>query len=139
MPYFVIPALIAIIYIFIVRPKIKQYRAVSGIIEKADAAGASIWGKFVARLSGFKTVILGMLAAMMPLLPAILNEISGFTGWHVFVSSGTADKIAAGLAAATAVTHVYGLVAAAEMVPVTADVALPGAPAAPPAPPAPKA
>ena len=84
MPYFVIPALIAIIYIFIVRPKIKQYRAVSGIIEKADAAGASIWGKFLARLSGFKTVILGMLAAMMPLLPAILNEISGFTGWHVF-------------------------------------------------------
>jgi hypothetical protein len=139
MHYFVIPALIAIIYFFIVRPKIKQYRAVSGIIEKADAAGASIWGKFLARLSGFKTVILGLLAAMMPMLPPILNEISGFTGWHVFVSSGTADKIAAGLAAATAVTHVYGLVAAAEMVPVTANVALPGAPAAPPAPPAPKA
>ena len=55
MHYFVIPALIAIIYIFIVRPKIKQYRAVSGIIEKADAAGASIWGKFLARLSGLKT------------------------------------------------------------------------------------
>jgi hypothetical protein len=45
MHYFVIPALIAIIYIFIVRPKIKQFRAVSGIIEKADAAGASIWKK----------------------------------------------------------------------------------------------
>jgi hypothetical protein len=55
---------------------------------------------------------------MMPQLPAILNEISGFTGWHVFVSSGTADKIAAVLAAATAVTHVYGLVSAAKMVPV---------------------
>ena len=126
MPYFVIPALIAIIYIFIVRPKIKQYRAVSGIIEKADAAGASIWGKFLARLSGFKTVILDSLAAMIPQLPAILNEISGFTGWHVFVSSGTADKIAACLAAATAITHVYGLVAAAKMVPVTANVAPPG-------------
>ncbi len=118
MHYFVIPALIAIIYIFIVRPKIKQYRAVSGIIEKADAAGASIWGKFLARLSGLKTVILGSLAALMPQLPAILNEISAFTGWHVFVSSGTADKIAAGLAAATAVTHVYGLVSAAKMIPV---------------------
>jgi hypothetical protein len=134
MPYFVIPALIAIIYIFIVRPKIKQYRAVSGIIEKADAAGASIWGKFVARLSGLKTVILGSLAAMMPQLPPIMDEINSFTGWHVFVAPGTAEKIAAGLAAATAVTHVYGLVAAAKMVPVTANVAPPGAPAAPPAP-----
>jgi hypothetical protein len=100
-----------------VRPKIKQYRAVSGIIEKADAAGASIWGKFLARLSGVKTVILGSLAAIVPQLPPILDEISSFTGWHVFVAQGTADKIAAGLAAATAVTHVYGLVSAAKMIP----------------------
>ena len=118
MPYFVIPALLAIIYIFIVRPKIKQYRAVSGIIEKADAAGASIWAKFLARLSGFKTVILGLLAAMMPQLPPVMDEINGFTGWHVFLDSGVADKTAAVLAAATAVTHVYGLVSAAKMIPV---------------------
>ena len=118
MHYFVIPALIAIIYIFIVRPKIKQYRAVSGIIEKADAAGASIWGKFLARLSGFKTVILGSLAAMMPQLPPIMDEINSFTGWNVFLDSGVAEKTAAVLAAATAVTHVYGLVSAAKMIPV---------------------
>ena len=118
MPYFVIPALIAIIYFFIVRPKIKQYRVVSGILEKADAAGASIWGKFLARLSGFKTVILGLLAAIVPQLPPILDEINGFTGWHVFLDSGVADRTAAVLAAATAVTHVYGLVSAAKMVPV---------------------
>jgi hypothetical protein len=118
MPFFVIPALIAIIYIFIVRPKIKQYRAVSGIIEKADAAGASIWGKFCARLSGFKTIILGSLAAMMPQLPPIMDEINSFTGWHVFLDSGVAEKTAAVLAAATAVTHVYGLVSAAKMIPV---------------------
>jgi hypothetical protein len=118
MLYFVIPALIAIIYIFIVRPKIKQFRAVSGIIEKADAAGASIWGKFLARLSGFKTVILGSLAAMMPQLPPIMDEINSFTGWNVFLDSGVAEKTAAVLAAATAVTHVYGLVSAAKMIPV---------------------
>ena len=118
MHYFVIPALIAIIYVFVVRPKIKQYRAVSGIIEKTDAAGASIWGKSLARLSGFKTVILGSLAAMMPQLPPIMDEINGFTGWHVFLDSGVADKTAAVLAAATAVTHVYGLVSAARMIPV---------------------
>jgi hypothetical protein len=118
MPYFVIPALIAIIYIFIVRPKIKQYRAVSGIIEKADAAGASIWGKFLARLSGFKTVILGSLAAMMPQLPPTMDEINSFTGWNVFLDSGITEKTAAVLAAATAVTHVYGLVSAAKMIPV---------------------
>ena len=118
MQYFVIPALIAIIYIFIVRPKIKQYRAVSGILEKADAAGASIWGKFLARLSGLKTVILGSLAAMMPQLPPIMDEINSFTGWHVFLDSGVAEKTAAVLAAATAVTHVYGLVSAAKMIPV---------------------
>ncbi|MGH6812872.1 MAG: hypothetical protein ACREDM_11210 [Methylocella sp.] len=119
MQYFVIPALIAIIYIFIVRPKIKQYRAVSGIIDMADAAGVSIWEKFLARLSGLKTVILGSLAAIFPQLPAILDEINGYTGWNVFMASSTADKVAAGLAAATAVTHVYGLVAAAKMMPIT--------------------
>ena len=130
MRYFVVPALIAIIYIFIVRPKIKQYRAVSGIIEKADAAGASIWGKFLARLSGFKTVILGSLAAIFPQLPAIMDEIIGFTGWNLFMSSGAADRIAGCLAAASAITHVYGLVDAAKMVPAAApDV--PPAPAAP--------
>jgi hypothetical protein len=118
MPYFVIPAFVAIIYIFIVRPKIKQYRAVSGIIEKADAAGASLWRKSLARLSGLKTVILGSLAAVTPQLPPILDEINGFTGWHVFLDSGVADKTAAVLAAATAVTHVYGLVSAAKMIPV---------------------
>jgi hypothetical protein len=118
MHYFVIPALIAIIYIFIVRPKIKQYRAVSGIIEKADAAGVSIWRKFLVRLSGFKTVILGSLAAIFPQLPPIMDEINGFTGWHVFLDPGVADKTAAVLAAATAVTHVYGLVSAAKMIPV---------------------
>ena len=120
MRYFVIPALIAIIYIFIVRPKIKQYRAVSGIIEKADAAGASVWGKFLARLSGLKTVILGSLAAIFPQVPAILDEINSFTGWNFFMASSTAGKVAAGLAAATAITHVYGLVGAAKMVPVAA-------------------
>ncbi|MGH6846755.1 MAG: hypothetical protein ACREC0_04735 [Methylocella sp.] len=118
MHYFVIPSLIAIIYIFIVRPKIRQYRAVSGIIEKADAAGASLWGKFLARLSGFKTIILGLLAAIFPQVPAILDEINSFTGWHAFLDSGVADKTAAVLAAATAVTHVYGLVSAAKMIPV---------------------
>ncbi|MGH6842398.1 MAG: hypothetical protein ACREDV_09965 [Methylocella sp.] len=118
MQYFFIPTLVAMIYIFVVRPKIKQYRAVSGIIEKADAAGASIWRKFRARMSGLKTVILGSLAAVFPQIPAILDEINGYTGWHVFLASGTADKIAAGFAAATAITHVYGLVSAAKMVPV---------------------
>ncbi len=118
MPYLVIPALVVIIYIFIVRPKIKQYRAVSGIIEKADAAGASIGRKFLARISGLKTVILGSLAALIPQLPPILDEVSGFTGWHVFLDSAAADKIAAVLAAATAITHVYGLVSAAKMTPV---------------------
>jgi len=117
MHYFVIPTLVAIIYIFIVRPKIKQYRAVSGIIEKADAAGASIWRKFRARMSGLKTVILGSLAAVFPQLPAIFDEINGFTGWHVFLASGTADTIAAGLAAATAITYAYELVSAVNMIP----------------------
>ncbi len=129
MHYLIIPALIAIIYIFVVRPKIKQYRAVTGIIAKADAQGYSAWHSFRARLSGLKTVILGSLAAMMPQLPPILEEISGFTGWHAFLSQGAADKTAAVLAAATAITHVYGLVQAANIVPIGTRIALPGAPA----------
>jgi hypothetical protein len=85
--------LIGIIYVFIVRPKIKQYRAVTGVIEKADASwfqsrwyGA--WYRFIARLSGLKTVILGSLAAVVPQLPPVLEEINGFTGWSAFLDQG---------------------------------------------------
>jgi hypothetical protein len=96
--------------------------------------------KLLARLSGLKTVILGSLAAIFPLFPAILDEINSYTGWNLFMASSTAGEVAAVLAAATAVTHVYGLVAAAKMVPVSADLpAAPAAPVAPPAPAAPKA
>ena len=55
---------------------------------------------------------------MMPQLPPIMDEINSFTGWNVFLDSGVAEKTAAVLAAATAVTHVYGLVSAAKMIPV---------------------
>lgn len=118
MHYFIIQALVAVIYIFIVRPKIKQYRAVSGILDKVDAHGYSWWRSILARMSGLKTVFLGSLSAIFPEVPAILEEINSFTGWDLFMSQATAGKVAAGLAAATAITHVYGLVSAAKMVPV---------------------
>lgn len=118
MHYFVIPVLVIAIYIFVARPKIKQYRVITGILDRVDAEGYSWWRSILARLSGFKTVILGSLAAVFPQIPAVLDEINGFTGWDFFMASSTAGKVAAGLAAATAITHVYGLVAAAKMVPV---------------------
>ena len=76
----------------------------------------------VARISGmaFANLFYGVtqLPAMMPQLPPIMDEINSFTGWHVSFDSGVAEKTAAVLAAATAVTHVYGLVSAAKMIPV---------------------
>ncbi|MCI0467855.1 MAG: hypothetical protein L0Y57_12760 [Beijerinckiaceae bacterium] len=113
-------AILSALYVFIVRPKIKEYHAVSGILDKIDEAGASAWRKFLARLSGYKTVNLAAAAAILPQLPPILDELNNFTGWHLFLDEGTAQKIAAVLAALTAITHVYGLVAAAKIVPVEA-------------------
>lgn len=133
-PFFVVSGLIALIYVFYVRPKIAEFRAVTGILDKVDAEGYSWWRSLLARLSGFKTVILGALAALFPQLPAILDEINGFTGWNLFLASGTADKVAAGLAAATAITHVAGLVSAAKAIPVDAIPAAPVAPTAAPVP-----
>lgn len=116
MSQFIIPVLVLIIIVFIVIPKIKEFRAVSGVIDKAR--NASIWGKLCASLSGLKTVICGSLAAVFPQLPEILDEAKAYTGWNVFLSQVTADKIAAFLAGATILTHMYGLVSAAKIMPV---------------------
>lgn len=121
--------LIFFIYVFVVRPKIVQYRTVTGILDVVDAEGYSWWRSLLARLSGYKTVILGSASALLPQLPGVLDEINGFTGWSLFLSSSTADKISACLAAATAVTHVYGLVSAARTVPISTEA--PSIPALP--------
>ena len=114
---FVVLALIAI-YIFIVRPKLKKFRAITGIIAAADAVGVTWVRRFWVRLSGLKTVILASAAAIMPQLPQIIDELRGFTGWNIFLGDATAAKTTAALAALTMITHVVGLVQAAEIVPV---------------------
>jgi len=120
MQFPIILAVILVIYIFIVRPKLKQYRTITGIIDAVDAGGSPAWRQIIARLSGYKTFLLASLSAIVPQLPSILEELNSFTGWHLFLDDGAAQKISAVLAAMTAITHVYGLVSAAKVVPVEA-------------------
>lgn len=121
-PFFMTGALIAAVYVFYVRPKIRQYRIVTGILDAVDGGAKTLWGRiwalFSARFSGYKTVILGSAAAILPTVPPVLDELHGFAGWDVFLDQGLANKVSAILAALTAVTHIYGLVSAAKAVPV---------------------
>lgn len=127
-PFFMTLALILIIYVFYVRPRIRQYRILTGVLDTIDTSPASLWGRIweriwgtiSARLRGYKTVILGSLAALMPQVPPILDVFNSFAGWSIFLDQGLADKISAVLAAATAITHVYGLLSAAKIVPADA-------------------
>ncbi|MCI0601135.1 MAG: hypothetical protein L0Y50_00705 [Beijerinckiaceae bacterium] len=121
MQFPIIIAVILVIYIFIVRPKLKQYRAITGIIDTIDTSGLPVWRRFMARLSGYKTFILASLSAIVPQLPPILEELNSFTDWHLFLDGGAAQKISAVLAALTAISHVYGLVTAAKIVPIGAS------------------
>ncbi|MCI0600444.1 MAG: hypothetical protein L0Y60_13145 [Beijerinckiaceae bacterium] len=120
MQFPIIFAVIIAIYIFVVRPKLRQYHAITGIIDKTDARAKTTWRRAVVRLSGYKTFVLASLAAIIPQIPPILEELNSFKDWHLFFDAGTAQKLSAVLAAMTAVTHVYGLVAAAKIVPVDA-------------------
>lgn len=129
-PFLITLGAAVLIYIVYVRPRIRQYRAIAGVGAPLSfraalyEAAMSPWRRFFANLltsfSGYKTVIFGFLSALTTQLPPMLDIMRGFTGWHVFLGQPTADKIAAGLALATAVTHVMGLVSAAEAVPVDA-------------------
>lgn len=143
LPFAVVLGGLLAIYFGYVRPRVLQYRTITDVLDTVESLKGPfappwwyrLWARFSARLSGSKTVILGALAALLPQIPPVLDILNGFTGWAVFLDQTTADKIAAGLAAATAITHVWGLVSAAKAIPADVQASMAGAglgsPAAP--------
>lgn len=91
-----------LVYIFIVRPRIKTYRYVASV---------------ETMLAGYKTVILSTLAGITPMLPSMLDQLHAFSSWAVFFEQATANKIAAGCALLAMITHSIGLETAAKAEP----------------------
>lgn len=118
----IIPALITatvfiVVYIVIIRPRIRTYRYVAGVQDKIDSGAVEGWAWIWAKLDGFKTVILSGLAGVFPMLPSLLDQLHAFTGWSAFVKQDTANMITAGLAVAAMITHAAGIESAAKAIP----------------------
>lgn len=106
-----------LVYIFIVRPRIKTYRYVAGVLDDIYNPSVKGWVAISARFAGYKTVILSALAGVVPMLPSLLDGFKDFTGWTAFLEQGTANKISAVCAMLAMVTHAVGIEDAAKVEP----------------------
>lgn len=109
-----------IIYLWILRPKLVEFRLVAGIFSKIDSEGLSLWQRVKLRLLGMKTTILGMVGVLVTALPGLLDELRQVE-FSAFLSSSAALKIASAIALAMTITHIYGIVTAAKIDPVKDD------------------
>lgn len=109
-----------IIYLWILRPKLMEFRVVAGILAKIDAQGLSFLQRLGLRLLGMKTTILGMTGVLVSALPGLLEELHQ-VDFGAFLSSGAALKITSAITLAMTVTHIYGIVTAAKIDPVKGD------------------
>lgn len=112
-----IPVLFILVYIFIVRPRIKTYRYVAGVLDTVDKPTVGVWEFIKAKFAGYKTIILSSMAGITPMLPSILDEFKDFTGWAAFLEQTTANKVAAVCAMLAMVTHAVGVESAAKVEP----------------------
>lgn len=103
-----------IVYLWVIRPKLVEFRIIAGILAKIDADGLSLWQRIKLRLLGTKTTILGMAGVLITALPGLLDELH-LIDFNAFLSSGTALKIGSAIALAMTISHIYGIVAAAKI------------------------
>lgn len=105
------------VYFAYIRPRIRAYRYLSGILDQVDWGAGSVWQRVKLAIAGFKTVLVGYAAAGTIAAPAVLDQLHQFTGWAVFFEQDTANKVAAALALVTAITHAWGVESAAKAEP----------------------
>jgi hypothetical protein len=106
-----------LVYIFIVRPRIKTYKYVAGVLDTIDGGALKGWPLIKAELAGYKTVIFSALAGVTPVIPNLLDQLHAFTGWATFFEQGTANKVSAICAMLAMITHAVGMESAAKVEP----------------------
>lgn len=108
-----------LVYVLIVRPRIKTYKYIAGVLDGVDSRSLKGWALIKAKFAGYKTVVLSSIAGVFPMLPSALDELKDYTGWAAFLEQATANKVAAVCAALAMITHAIGLENAAKAKPKT--------------------
>ncbi len=104
------------VYLVVIRPKLKEFRLVAGILDKIDEAGLSRWQKFKLRLLGQKTWLSGAVGVFVTVLPGALENLH-LVDFSAFFAEGVALKISGAIMLLMTVTHIFGIVKAAQIEP----------------------
>ncbi|WP_395664552.1 hypothetical protein [Methylocella sp.] len=103
------------VYMFVIRPKLREFRATAGVAEAASAASSG-WARLRLRLLGLKTCLFGAAGVLTAALPGALEQLR-LVDFSAFFSADTALKISSAIMLAMTVTHILGLVDAARIEP----------------------
>jgi hypothetical protein len=90
------------------RPRLRTQPELKAFYDRMDAINASLWERVLARLEGWKTVILGVLGTVWMLAPEVLQQLVGVTWTELGLSEAWAHIIGAGLYVAMIMTRVAG-------------------------------
>ncbi|ACK51974.1 hypothetical protein Msil_3064 [Methylocella silvestris BL2] len=108
------------VYFLFIRPKLKEFRVIAGILDKIDEAGLSGWQKFKLRLLGQKTWLSGAIGVFVTVLPGALDNLH-LVDFSAFFAEEVALKISGAIMLLMTVTHIFGIVRAAQIEPKKAD------------------
>ncbi|PNG25517.1 hypothetical protein [Methylocella silvestris] len=108
------------VYFLLIRPKLKEFRLIAGILGKIDEAGLSGWEKFKLRLLGQKTWLSGAVGVFVTVLPGALENLH-LVDFSAFFAEGVALKISGAIMLLMTVTHIFGIVKAAQIEPKRPD------------------
>ena len=124
---FALLAALVVVYLFVIRPKILEFRAAAGIVEQLDGYALKGGKRLKVRLHGLKTWLLGVVGVVAAALPQILDALTHqapgileqlrLVDFTAFFSPEVALKVSGGVILAMTVTHVVGLVAAVQIEP----------------------
>ncbi|PNG26994.1 hypothetical protein [Methylocella silvestris] len=115
------------VYFSIIRPKLKQFRLTTGIIDELDDYALAGWARIKLRVLGLKTWILGVAGIGVAALPQLLDGLAHIApgaleslhlvDFSAFFAPEVALKISGAIMLAMTVTHILGLAKAAEIEP----------------------
>lgn len=83
-----------VLYVFVIRPKLAEFRYTAGIYAKLDTIEAGFWAKTLLLLKGAKVAILGFVTSSAPVLAVLYDKLTDLD-WTKFVADDKAKVIAA--------------------------------------------
>lgn len=118
--FVMLTAVSCIVYIFVIRPKVREFRSIADIRDRLESAELRPFVKFKLRLLGLKTWSVAAAGVFVTALPGMLETLR-LVDFSAFFTPEIALKISGAIMILMSVTHVLGLVAAAKIEPKADD------------------